>query len=88
MVAVSDNGSGIAPEHLPHLFERFYRADPSRSRATGGSGLGLTIARQLTEAHGGSLKVALTGPTGTTFTLLIPDQPTRLDVRQNRRSGG
>ncbi|MBK7781615.1 MAG: HAMP domain-containing protein [Ardenticatenia bacterium] len=74
-VAVSDNGSGIAPEHLPHLFERFYRADPSRSRATGGSGLGLTIARQLTEAHGGSLTAESRPGQGATFTMRLPFVP-------------
>lgn len=53
LITVSDSGPGIAPEHLPRVFERFFRADPSRSRATGGAGLGLTIVRQLVEAHGG-----------------------------------
>ncbi|MCY3690719.1 MAG: ATP-binding protein, partial [Chloroflexi bacterium] len=47
--------SGIPPDALPHVFDRLYRADPSRDRATGGSGLGLTIARQLIEAHGGTI---------------------------------
>jgi signal transduction histidine kinase len=53
VVTVSDTGIGIAPEQLPHLFERFYRVDKSRSRTGGGSGIGLTIARHLVEAHGG-----------------------------------
>ncbi|MCL7453090.1 MAG: ATP-binding protein [Anaerolineae bacterium] len=52
-VTVEDTGAGISPEHLPHVFERFYRVDKSRSRAGGGSGIGLTIARHLVEAHGG-----------------------------------
>ena len=52
-VAVHNNGAGIAPEHLPNLFERFYRVDRSRTRTTGGSGLGLAIVKQLVEAHGG-----------------------------------
>jgi signal transduction histidine kinase len=52
-VAVHNDGSGIAPDHLPNLFERFYRVDRSRTRATGGSGLGLAIVKQLVEAHGG-----------------------------------
>jgi signal transduction histidine kinase len=52
-VAVRDSGSGILPGDLPFVFERFYRADPSRARHSGGSGLGLAIVRQLVEAHGG-----------------------------------
>ena len=54
-VEVADTGSGIPDDALPHVFDRLYRADPSRDRATGGSGLGLTIARQLVEAHGGTI---------------------------------
>ena len=52
-VTVADTGSGIAPDDLPHVFDRFYRGDKSRARAGGGSGLGLAIARQLAEAHQG-----------------------------------
>lgn len=74
-VAVTDDGEGIAPEHLPHIFERFYRADPSRSRATGGSGLGLTIARQLTAAHGGRLTAESRPGHGATFTMRLPFVP-------------
>jgi signal transduction histidine kinase len=70
---VTDTGDGIAPEHLPHLFERFYRADPSRGRARGGSGIGLTISRALVEAHGGGLSVTSSGPgRGSTFTVRLP----------------
>jgi len=54
-VAVIDNGEGVATAALPHLFDRFYRADRSRDRNTGGSGLGLAIARQLVQAHGGRI---------------------------------
>jgi signal transduction histidine kinase len=71
-VSVRDTGEGIPPEHLPYIFERFYRADRSRSRATGGTGLGLSIAKQLVEAHGGRLSVASQVGRGTTFTFTLP----------------
>ena len=71
-LAVADNGQGIAAEHLPHLFNRFYRADPSRSRSTGGSGLGLAITKHLAEAHGGAVGVTSTVGTGSTFTIRLP----------------
>ncbi|BAS29258.1 sensor histidine kinase [Limnochorda pilosa] len=71
--SVRDTGVGIAPEHLPHLFERFYRVDPSRSRAAGGSGIGLTIARALVEAMGGRIWVESPGPgRGATFSFTLP----------------
>ncbi|HET7476898.1 MAG TPA: ATP-binding protein [Dermatophilaceae bacterium] len=70
---VQDTGSGIAAEQLGHIFERFYRADPARSRAHGGSGIGLTISRALVEAHGGSLSAASPGAgLGTTFVIRLP----------------
>ncbi len=71
-VAVADTGEGIAPEALPHVFDRFYRADPSRARATGGAGLGLTIARQLVEAHGGRIWVESVFGKGSRFIVDIP----------------
>lgn len=72
-LVVSDSGEGIAPEHLGHLFERFYRADPARGRARGGSGIGLTISRALVEAHGGGLSAASAGQgMGATFTIRLP----------------
>jgi heavy metal sensor kinase len=69
---VVDNGVGILPEHLPHLFERFYQADPARS--AGGTGLGLSICRWIAEAHGGSIHAASERPPGrgSTFTVLLP----------------
>ena len=73
VVCVTDTGMGIDPEDLPHLFERFYRADKSRARAGGGSGIGLTIARHLVEAHGGQLWAESAGPgQGSTFTFTLP----------------
>ena len=72
VVEVSDTGVGIPPEALPHVFDRFYRADPSRSRATGGSGLGLAIARQLVRAHGGDIAVESAPRDGTTFRFWLP----------------
>jgi len=71
-VSVRDTGSGIAPEDLPHIFDRFYRADPSRNRASGGAGLGLAIARELIEAMGGAITVESTLDEGTTFTITMP----------------
>jgi histidine kinase len=72
-VSVQDTGIGIAPEHLSHVFERFYRVDKSRSRAGGGSGIGLTIAKHLVEAHGGQIEAASRGPDqGSTFSFTIP----------------
>ncbi|MEV4347708.1 HAMP domain-containing sensor histidine kinase [Actinoplanes sp. NPDC049596] len=72
VIEVRDTGVGIAPENLPKIFDRFWRADESRSRATGGSGLGLAIARKLTEAHGGEIEVRSVVGQGTTFTVRLP----------------
>ncbi|NWG18798.1 MAG: HAMP domain-containing protein [Chloroflexi bacterium] len=72
-IAIEDTGIGIPPEALPYLFERFYRVDPSRSRASGGSGIGLTIARHLAWAMGGDITAASPGiGQGSTFTLILP----------------
>jgi two-component system sensor histidine kinase BaeS len=71
LLAVADTGSGIDAEHLPHVFDRFYRADSSRSRETGGSGLGLAIARELVRMHGGSIAVVSEPGEGTVFTVSL-----------------
>ena len=71
-VTVADTGEGIPADALPFVFERFYRADPSRSRVTGGAGLGMTIARQLVEAHGGSIRVQSAPGEGAIFTVELP----------------
>ena len=71
-VSIRDTGVGIAPQDLPHVFERFYRGDKSRSRATGGAGLGLAIAKQLVEAHGGRIAVESEVGRGTEFTFTLP----------------
>jgi signal transduction histidine kinase len=72
-IQVRDTGEGIAPEHLPFVFERFYRAESSRSREMGGAGLGLAIARAILEAHDGTISVASAGKgQGSTFTLRLP----------------
>ena len=70
LVTVSDDGPGIPPESLEHVFERFYRADPSRSRNSGGSGLGLSIVAAIVEAHGGTVDVENDG--GARFSVRLP----------------
>ncbi|MEU9199349.1 ATP-binding protein [Streptomyces sp. NPDC048332] len=71
VIRVRDTGRGIPEEHLPHLFDRFWRADPARGRATGGSGLGLAIARQIVTDHRGTITVESTVGTGTTFVVSL-----------------
>jgi signal transduction histidine kinase len=72
-VGVRDTGTGIPAEHLPRIFERFYRVDPGRSREEGGTGLGLAIVKHLVEAHGGRVRAESTVGVGTTITALFPD---------------
>ena len=71
-LSVHNTGAPIPAEHLPHLFERFYRADAARDRAQGGYGLGLAIAKSITETHRGRISVTSTPDSGTTFTVLLP----------------
>ena len=71
-IGVRDTGIGIAPEHVPRIFERFYRVDPARSREAGGTGLGLSIVRHLAEAHGGRVRAESAPGRGTTIAALFP----------------
>jgi two-component system heavy metal sensor histidine kinase CusS len=83
-VGVEDTGSGIAPEHLPYLFDRFYRADPARTTASGRVGLGLAIVKSIAELHGGTATVASTVGRGTRVTLTIPFSGKGAEPRQTR----
>jgi signal transduction histidine kinase len=74
-VAIEDHGPGIAPQDIARLGERFYRGDAARSRRTGGTGLGIAIARGIMRAHGGSLEVSSVVGKGTTVTLTMPLAP-------------
>jgi two-component system phosphate regulon sensor histidine kinase PhoR len=70
-VSVSDTGPGIAPEHLPRIYERFYRVDAGRSRELGGTGLGLSIVKHLVEALGGAVSVESRVGAGSTFSFTL-----------------
>jgi two-component system phosphate regulon sensor histidine kinase PhoR len=72
VIRVADDGAGIAAEHLPRLFERFYRADKARSRKLGGTGLGLAIVKHIVQAHGGTVAVESTPGVGSVFTIRLP----------------
>jgi two-component system OmpR family sensor kinase len=74
VVTVSDTGSGIAAEHLPHVFDRFYKVDPSRTGEAAGSGLGLSIVKAIVERHGGTVTATSRPGGGTTFTLKFPPE--------------
>jgi two-component system OmpR family sensor kinase len=70
-ITVADQGPGIPPEHLPHIFDRFYKADAAREGVSGGSGLGLSIVKAIVERHGGSVG-ADSEPGRTVFTMRLP----------------
>ncbi len=73
IVEIRDSGVGIPADHLPHVFDRFHRTDPSRAESSGGCGLGLSIARKIIEAHGGRISASSTSE-GSTFTVVIPEE--------------
>ncbi|MFJ1602014.1 sensor histidine kinase [Streptomyces sp. NPDC088253] len=83
VLEVADTGSGIASEDLPSVFDRFWRAEKSRSRRTGGSGLGLSIVRQLVAAHGGTVAVASELGAGSVFTLRLPGTDAPVDAEED-----
>src|SRR6266511_2235780 len=80
LFGVSDTGMGIAAEDLPYIFDRFYRADRSRTRGSGGAGLGLAIAKQIVAAHGGSIWATSAEEQGTTICIALP-------VAENNQEG-
>ncbi|MBK9710206.1 MAG: HAMP domain-containing protein [Kouleothrix sp.] len=81
-LTVADSGAGIGSDDLPHIFDRFYRADPSRSRNRGGAGLGLAIVKWIADAHGGQVEVTSTPGSGSRFSLLLPfDEPLEYELR-------
>ena len=80
LLQIRDHGPGIPREHLPKISQPFYRADPARSRSTGGLGLGLYLARRIAEAHNGSLVIESEPGQGTLVTVTIPDFVTAQDM--------
>jgi signal transduction histidine kinase len=87
VLTVADTGIGIPAESLPHVFERFYRADPSRTRASGGFGLGLAIVHDLVKAMGGSVEVESKVGEGTRFRVILPVEPAARGAEQEVRAG-
>jgi signal transduction histidine kinase/DNA-binding response OmpR family regulator/ligand-binding sensor domain-containing protein len=87
-VRVSDSGPGIPAEHLPHIFDRFYQVDETNTRAQPGTGIGLSLARELTELHGGTLEVESGSGGGATFTLSIPTGRAHLSDDQIASTNG
>jgi signal transduction histidine kinase len=87
VLAVVDSGPGIAPEHLPYVFDRFYKADAARANNSDGSGLGLSITKAIVQRHGGSIHVESV-PGRTAFTIVLPDQQTGLGARGQLGASG
>ncbi|SCF89290.1 HAMP domain-containing sensor histidine kinase [Streptomyces sp. MnatMP-M17] len=87
VVEVSDTGSGIPADDVPHVFDRFWRAEKSRNRSTGGSGLGLAIVLKLAEAHGGTASVVSTEGQGSVFTLRLPAAPSAEEAGETQETG-
>jgi signal transduction histidine kinase len=88
LMEVHDTGAGIPPEQLPHIFEKFYQADNQRSARASGAGLGLAIAKQIVEAHGGTISCESTPGVGTTFSIVLPVQVTRRTSMQRPQPAG
>src|SRR4029450_6896600 len=84
-LTVADNGAGIAPEHLPHVFDRFYKADQSRLHA-GGSGLGLSIVKAIVERHGGTVAARSDQGVATVFEIVLPERLSSVALAKEERS--
>ncbi|HEY0486453.1 MAG TPA: ATP-binding protein [Mycobacteriales bacterium] len=87
-VTVADTGPGIAPDVLPHVFDRFFRADEARARADGGTGLGLAICREIVEAHQGRVEVTSTPGRGSAFSVTLPSPPTLIPISSSAAQHG
>ncbi len=85
-LAISDQGDGIAPEHIPRLSERFYRVDKGRSKSIGGTGLGLAIVKHISERHGGRMEITSEVGRGTTVSVLLPIASNSLAVNSVEKS--
>ncbi len=87
IVKIEDDGVGMSEEHLPHIFDRFYRVDKARSRETGGTGLGLHIVRRIALLHGGRVEVSSSKGVGSTFTIIFPINPVRGEKEDMSKNG-
>ena len=81
---IRDTGSGISADALPRVFDRFYRADPARSRNSGGAGLGLAIVKQIVVLHGGDVQIASEPGRGTTVSVVLPQSAPAAEPAQTR----